>query len=472
MIDHDRALELAASALDFPVSDADRAALQEHLDGCMDCRARDEQLRTDARRVADLPLVSAPDALRMRVLDAAAGLADVNEDGIVAPAAFEDAAARPTDFPDARPPNQIGEPVPGPMLAHRYRRPVAGLFTAAAIVALISGVLFWQSSPNSGPGVAASSPSAAVPSGSGPTSPGGGPSSPIASETWAPVADLTADDLDGGVVGRASSFRLASLDGTSATTLAAHLTVVPPVAFAVVADADGRSARITPNEPLTDGALYRFTLTADDGRTLDSWAFQARQPLHVVSTLPADSESGIPTNTGIEVTFDQDGVMDGAAHMTIEPKIAGRFEQHGRTLAFVPARRLAAGTLYAVSVHSGVTVKGTGEALESDVRFRFETAPPSANGKARTTFQFSDDVVESATVNRPAVALWAGLSRRQGAPTAEDGTNRGPPARRPGGRHFGLPSGPGRSCLGARICDRTRADQGARSCRLVRCAVA
>ena len=47
------------------------------------------------------------------------------------------------------------------------------------------------------------------------------------------------------------------------------------------------------------------------------------------------------TNTGIEVTFDQDGVVDAASHMTIEPEDRGRFEQHGRTLAFVPAKPLA-----------------------------------------------------------------------------------------------------------------------------------
>ena len=64
------------------------------------------------------------------------------------------------------------------------------------------------------------------------------------------MADLSADDEQGGVVALASGFRLASLDGTPATDLAAHLTADPPIGFAVAADADGRSARITPTEPL------------------------------------------------------------------------------------------------------------------------------------------------------------------------------------------------------------------------------
>ena len=191
------------------------------------------------------------------------------------------------------------------------------------------------------------------------------------------------------------------------------------MAFTVAADGDGTSVRITPTEPLTAGVAYRFKLTADDGRTLDSWAFQTRQPLHVVATVPGDSGSGVPTNTGIEVTFDQDGVTHAADHITIQPKVAGRFEQHGRTIAFVPAKRLAAATMYTVTIHRGVTVAGTDETLESDVRFRFETAAATARGKLRTTFQFPDDVFESATADRAIIALWAfpELDDRDTAPT-------------------------------------------------------
>ena len=71
MIDHEHALELAAAALDFGLSDEDRAALQAHLDGCADCRSADQLLRADAQRVADLSMRDAPDRLRGRVLASA-----------------------------------------------------------------------------------------------------------------------------------------------------------------------------------------------------------------------------------------------------------------------------------------------------------------------------------------------------------------------------------------------------------------
>ena len=400
MIDHDHALELAAAALDFPLSDDDRAALQAHLDGCDPCRTTVEGLRVDARRIADLAADDAPDHLRARILAAISAESPAETSTTAAPA-----STGPRVLP-AIPP--------------RYRLPVALLATAAVVVALIGGTLYWRSGPNGGPDVAVATPSPSGATASGQPTPSGQPGSPDDSATWKSVADLTADDAQGGIVALASGFHLASLDGTPAAELAKHLSAQPPLAFTVTAEADGRSARITPNEPLTAGVAYRFTLAAPDGRTLDSWAFQAHQALQVASTVPGDQATGVPTNTGIEVTFDQDGVVDPASHISIAPKVAGRFEQHGRTIVFVPAKRLAKATIYTVTVTKGVAVMGTSDALEADVRFRFETTGAPTTGNARIKFEFTNDVFDSATSERPEMAVWAD-------PAAEDKGDQAPP---------------------------------------------
>ena len=293
-----------------------------------------------------------------------------------------------------------------PFLPPRYRRPVAIVGIAAVVVALVGGMLVWR--PDSGTDAADSAtpgPSASAHASDGPI-PTVAPGVRLAASAWTPVAELTAEDATAGVVGLASSFRLASLDATPAAELARRLTVVPEIGFSVKPDVDGRSVRITPDEPLAPGAVYRFTLAADDGRTLDSWAFQAHQPLRVIATLPRDTEADVPLDTGIEITFDQDGVVEAASHVTIEPKVDGRFEQHGRVLAFVPEHPLDPATLYTITVTRGVEVGATGEELESDVRFRFETAL-AGQAADSTTFQFADDVFESPTSERPVIALWA-----------------------------------------------------------------
>jgi hypothetical protein len=400
MIDHDRALELAA-AFDFGLSDADRVGLQAHLDACPDCRDFAAGLLADARRIADLPTFAAPAELRARIIASAASQ----------PAAEPSADPARADRPLA--------PRPLPLIPARYRPALAVVGTAAVIIAIVGGTMFSRqpvgggsdaaasqakaSQATAGQGAASGSASASGdPAASGAT-PSADPGPLAGNGAWTPVAELTADDIKAGVVALGSGFTLASLDGTPATDLASRVTAEPPIAFAVAANAGGKSARLTPSEPLTPGTVYQFRLTATDGRTLDSWAFQAHQPLHVAGTLPRDEATDVPTDTGIEVTFDQDGVVDAESHISITPKVAGRFERHGRTVAFVPAKRLARSTIYTVTVKRGIVVDGTDEALASDLRFRFETAGPR---KATARYRFTDDIVDSATSDRPTLALW------------------------------------------------------------------
>jgi alpha-2-macroglobulin len=383
MIDHDRALELAAAALDFGLSPDEDAGLSTHLAGWPSCRETVAGINRDAAAMRSLDRVDAPPELRDRLLDAAAAMSDSAE-------------------LEAHPPQKAVLR----LLPTRIPRPAALAAAAAVVIAVVAGSMFWRGEPPQD-GVAVIDPSGRpVPTTSGSASspePSGSDEPSDDLVTAAPqLATLSADGGSDGVVDLDTSFELAALGGRSAAELAEHLTVQPKIAMSTHVEPDGRVV-LTPTEPLSPGVVYRFALTAPDGTT-DSWAFQARQPLRVISTLPNDSETEVPLRTGIEVTFDQDGVVDAADHFTIEPKVAGRFEQHGRVLSFVP-ERLRARTLYTVTISRGVAVDGTGATLEQDVRFRFETAG-SGQARASRSFRFSDDLFESATRDRPIVGLW------------------------------------------------------------------
>ena len=91
--------------------------------------------------------------------------------------------------------------------------------------------------------------------------------------------------------------------------------------------------------------------------------------------------------------------------MTIEPKTAGRFEQHGRVLAFVPDA-LKPGTIYTVTVSRGITAGPGGKPMADDLRFQFETDKAGA-GQPGATLDFSDVLYESGTTSRPIISMWA-----------------------------------------------------------------
>ena len=237
----------------------------------------------------------------------------------------------------------------------------------------------------------------------------GATSDPLATDrppilAYAPRARLTAGSATGAVVALDSDFSLASLDGTPAVELAARITVEPALELAIEDGSDAGTVRLRPAEPMQPGVVYRFTLAAANGQPEDSWAFQARQSVRVVGTTPGNTETEVPIDTGIEVTFDQDGVVDPSSHFKIEPTTRGRFEQRGRTMAFIP-QRLKAATVYTVTITRGVKVEGTDETLAEDFRFRFETAAKA--GAPSTTFAFPDDLLEVATAGRPDLPLFA-----------------------------------------------------------------
>jgi hypothetical protein len=57
---HEDAIDLATIALDFPISDGERAALDAHLAGCPDCRLEVAAIRRDALRLQSLEPIAPP----------------------------------------------------------------------------------------------------------------------------------------------------------------------------------------------------------------------------------------------------------------------------------------------------------------------------------------------------------------------------------------------------------------------------
>jgi hypothetical protein len=230
------------------------------------------------------------------------------------------------------------------------------------------------------------------------------------------TAELVPSDRDRIGIAKTTSFTLRSLTSTSALQLAKGLQIDPPTKVVVEAGPTPDVARIRPATPLAVGERYRIRLQAPDGALAGSWAFTTRAPLHIVGILPDDRGVQVPTNTGIEITFDQDGVIGVANHFAIAPKVAGRFEAHGRTWAFIPDTPLAAGTIYTVTVAKGIGLTGSSETLETGRTFRFETDPGSLTG---SRVDFARTMVEVRPNAFPEVLVNAGEGDGEGGSAEE-----------------------------------------------------
>jgi len=67
MLDHARAQDLAAAAIDFDLAVDERAELDGHLAACPACRAYAGGLERDARMLAERPRAAAPERVARRI---------------------------------------------------------------------------------------------------------------------------------------------------------------------------------------------------------------------------------------------------------------------------------------------------------------------------------------------------------------------------------------------------------------------
>jgi alpha-2-macroglobulin len=285
--------------------------------------------------------------------------------------------------------------VAGPICPLRGSTPSRLLVAAlAALLAACSPV-----TPSASPAVPTPAPSASQPTPS-PTPPPATPAPPSPSPTpatsaWTPIALPAPPEIGAAMTAVAGSpyaadaaagFRLRATGAVPLASLLRRLRVEPALAYRVVPEADGRGATLRPSAPLQPGASYRFTLVDQGGTPLTGWAFQVAGPPRVVSTIPADERTDVPISTGIEITFDQDGVAvePGDIAVRLVPDgtaVAGAIEMHGRAAVFVPDGKLLAGRVYEVRVRAGTGATAQADGLARDVAFAFQaerTAPNAA----------------------------------------------------------------------------------------------
>ncbi|HXH20822.1 MAG TPA: Ig-like domain-containing protein [Dehalococcoidia bacterium] len=182
---------------------------------------------------------------------------------------------------------------------------------------------------------------------------------------------------------------------------------VTPEAHLEIAASSPYEFHLVPREALQPGAVYRFTFAPPGARVpLASWAFQVKSPLRVVQTLPSHEANNVPIDSGIEITFSHDNLVDPQSFVEITPLPEGHFELRKRTLVFVP-RQLQPETLYTVRVRPGIKVANSDLSLADDLTFQFETGSGSrASGPVPGPyFAFMHKIGEWGTRDAPIITI-------------------------------------------------------------------
>jgi len=181
---------------------------------------------------------------------------------------------------------------------------------------------------------------------------------------------MTVESQDKAGADITTSFIVSSNLEVAVDELQAHLKIVPPpedataiVPPSVTVEKLGAGRfRVKPSGELSPGKVYSLKLDTAvkkaDGSLVArelSWAVQTKTLFRDVSSVPGDRATYVPVDTGIEFTLSFEGWQDPAKFFSIEPKVDGRFEAHGRSLAFIPSKPLQPGRIYTAKLAKGLS---------------------------------------------------------------------------------------------------------------------
>ncbi|MDD2497524.1 MAG: Ig-like domain-containing protein, partial [Desulfitobacteriaceae bacterium] len=211
--------------------------------------------------------------------------------------------------------------------------------------------------------------------------------------------ELVPTEADSAGVDVDSQFLLKSSVSLDGKMVEKNITVEPQMNFHVENDAD-EEFLIVPESSLDANQVYKFSLPLSEDHSL-KWAFQTKGEFKVTGTLPRDQSTGVPVNTGIEVSFSHLNFADPSDFFEINPKVKGRFEIHKKTAVFIP-EILQPGTVYTVKIKKGLKLPGSSQALEEDFVFQFETQNPN---QVDFSMDVYDPTLEFTTSSNPVLPL-------------------------------------------------------------------
>ncbi len=189
--------------------------------------------------------------------------------------------------------------------------------------------------------------------------------------------ELEAKGADSAGIVPDSHFILKTTAALTTQVLEKYMKIAPSTKFDVTRVLGSENTyEIIPIEPLKIDQVY--TIAVDKGPLASreySWAYQVKAPFQLISSIPADKGVDVPANTGIELYFNRDNVLNPEKFIQITPAVSGKFEVAEGKVSFIPKNPLSDRTIYTVKIKSGLKAEGTDDTFDSEKVFQFQTSP-------------------------------------------------------------------------------------------------
>ena len=234
----------------------------------------------------------------------------------------------------------------------------------------------------------------------------GGGFNPVVTPVYAGEIAINALETDELGVKTDSAFLITSKNPLDEKTVKNNLLIEPAFEYKLKKSAGGKEYQIIPQKELSSDTVYRLSFDPEGkGRENFSWAFQTQTSFQVMRTLPGNETVGVPLDTGIEIVFTHENfdLAKVKNYFQISPQVEGRFEQHKKTLVFVPKQQLQPATLYTITLQKGLALLGSKETLAEEYSFSFET---KGIEEKKFSFEMDNNLVEFSTSEAPFFSVY------------------------------------------------------------------
>ncbi len=170
-------------------------------------------------------------------------------------------------------------------------------------------------------------------------------------------------------IDKTSAFQLTSKEEINNNFIKDNLKIIPAQEYKIE-KLSATVHNIIPSAELENDMVYQIKLN-DEGYNY-SWAFQTKKKLEIEKTIPTDDSRFVPADSGIEMYFTLNDLVEIDDYFEIKPHVEGKFIYKDNTVIFVPDK-LDENIQYTVTIKKGYGLKDSEQKLEEDYTFTFNT---------------------------------------------------------------------------------------------------
>jgi ribosomal protein L21E len=210
--------------------------------------------------------------------------------------------------------------------------------------------------------------------------------------------DLKASVADAAGIAPNSHFILKTTAPLTTQVLEKYIKMVPAIDLSIKkVSAQENTFEIIPKDELQPNQIY--TIEVDKGPLASrdfSWAYQVKAPFQITSSIPGDRGVDVPTNTGIELYFNRDNIINPERSIEITPAVQGTFQVTENKVRFIPKSPLAERTIYTIKIKSGLKAKDTDDLFANEKVIQFQTGQAYSENREPSAY-FSRQFTEFKT---------------------------------------------------------------------------